>query len=124
MGFKQIFIINSDLKMGAGKIGVQTAHAATYYMEAAHGLLKNKKLHDQYLKWRYDNNGCMKKIVKRATEAEMVNITERMAHLGIWACQVFDAGLTQVAPNSFTCLVIEPLSDELCDELFGHLKLL
>jgi len=33
MVFKQIFIINSDLKMSAGKIAVQTAHGATYYMQ-------------------------------------------------------------------------------------------
>lgn len=131
MALKQIFVINSDLKMSAGKIGVQTAHAATFYTEMIKDL-EHEKNQDYtqisqvkgYNNWRYDDDNCMRKIVKKATEAEMTNLIAKMAHLGIWVCQVHDRGITQVAPNSFTCLVIEPLPTELCDELFGHLKLL
>jgi peptidyl-tRNA hydrolase len=48
----------------------------------------------------------------------------RLKTQGIWACFVYDKGLTQVAPDSLTCLVIEPLEESMCDELFGDLKLL
>lgn len=127
--YKQVFIVNSDLGMSKGKIAGQIAHATVYYMEEI--LLyvegqspENKELFEKFLIWREEGNGLMKKIVLKATEGEMKKILCELAVREIETFAVYDAGLTQVAPGSFTCVVVEPLEEYKCDELFGHLKLL
>ncbi len=129
MSLKQVFIVNSDLSMGKGKIAVQVAHGEVLYMEHVlydHFSLGAVASIDNYKQWRNETNGpigMMKKVVLKATEQDMNNIYGQLKN-GIWVCKVFDKGLTQVAENSFTCLVVEPLGEEKCEELFGHLKLL
>ena len=124
MAYKQIFIINSDLKMSAGKIAVQVAHGEVYYMDYAHAHLGTEdKVSERFVEWFTDEDNLMKKVVLKATEKEMQEFTWKLKDK-VWAYPVFDRGLTQVPKDSFTCLVIEPLPDEQCKELFGHLKLL
>ena len=129
MTFKQVFIINSDLGMGKGKIAGQVAHAAIYYMEEI--LLyvegqapENERLFERFVIWREEDHGLMKKIILKTTQADMQKILCDLAVKEIEKFAVYDRGLTQIAPNSFTCIVVEPLEEEKCDELFGHLKLL
>ena len=129
MAFKQVFIINSDLNMGRGKIGVQIAHAEVYYMDEI--LLyvegdapENEKLFERFVAWREEEHGLMKKIILKTTEIEMKKILCDLAVKEIEKFAVYDAGLTQIEPGSFTCIVVEPLEEGKCDELFGHLKLL
>lgn len=126
MGLKQAFIINSDLKMGAGKVGVQTAHGATLYMNHVcdHGHSSEDEIYARFLKWFTDEENLMKKVVLKATEIEMVNLSWTLKNKGVWAYPVIDRGLTQVPKDSFTCLVVEPISEEEYDNLFRHLKLL
>ena len=107
---KQVFIIDKDLKMGKGKIAAQVAHGEVFYIESIPP--RSAPCNDncniceigdcnrgKYLAWRYDHDECMKKNVLKATSDEI------------------DVG-------SRTVVVVEPLGEELCDELFGHLKLL
>jgi PTH2 family peptidyl-tRNA hydrolase len=129
MSYKQVFIVNSDLKMGKGKIAGQIAHATVYYMEEI--LLyvegqspENERLFERFVAWREEEHGLMKKIVLKATEDEMKKILCDLAVAGIELFAVYDKGLTQIKENSFTCIVVEPLEEGKCDELFGHMKLL
>lgn len=129
MVYKQVFIVNSDLRMGKGKITGQVAHATVYYMEEI--LLyvegqspENERLFEKFVRWRKEERGLMKKIVLKATENEMKNILCDLAIEKIEVFTVYDRGLTQIEEGSFTCMVIEPLEEDQCDKLFGHLKLL
>lgn len=129
MTYKQIFIINSDIDMSKGKIAVQVAHAEVYYMEEI--LLyvegespENEKLFERFVAWREEEHGLMKKIVLKATQAEMQKILCELAIKEIQNFAVYDRGLTQIAEGSFTCIIVEPLEEEKCNELFSHLKLL
>lgn len=129
MVLRQVFIVNTDLGMGKGKIVGQAAHAAIYYMDEI--LLyvegkapENKRLFDRFVVWREEDHGLMKKIVLRATEKEMNNILCELAIQGIEKFVVYDRGLTQIPEGSFTCIIVEPLEEEKCDKLFRHLKLL
>lgn len=124
MTFKQVFLINQDLKMSAGKIAVQVAHGEVYYMEVvlAPESDKEKEMTQRYNDWRFRDTCLMKKVILKATMNEMHEFTWKLKER-IWAYPVFDRGLTQVPADSFTCLIIEPLLEEKCDELFGHLKL-
>lgn len=129
MAYKQYYIFNSDLGMGKGKTAGQAAHAAIYYMEEI--LLyvegqspENERLFERFVAWRSEEHGLMKKIVVKATETEMKKILCDLAVKGIEKFAVYDRGLTQIKENSFTCIVVEPLPEEMANELFGHLKLL
>lgn len=131
---KQIYLINTNLKMDKGKIAVQVAHGTTIYMDRIlkHIIQHHAKSDDVYVRynmWRAnteeDNIGMMKKIVLKSTEQEIRDISLKLDRHNIWNCLIFDKGLTQVSENSLTCLVVEPLEEEsLCNVLFGNLKLI
>jgi len=113
--------------MSKGKIAVQVAHGEIYYIEEVlESIFENETLtkYDNYIKWRYDEKGLMKKVVLKATEKEMDLILSELAIKEIAVFSVYDRGLIQVSSNSFTCICIEPLIEEQCTMLFGHLKLL
>ena len=121
---KQYFLINKDLKMGTGKIAVQIAHGEVMYMQKV--MSKNNRM--KFYKWKSETSedpiGMMKKIVVKSTENEMRDMFMKLHDLGIWSYLIFDKGLTQVEPNSLTCLVVEPLEESQYKDLFGDLKLL
>ena len=130
MAFKQALIINSDLKMDKGKIVVQAAHGEIMYMEAVNDAIfpvDAQPNYDNYIKWReYDIKpiGMMTKVVMKATQLEMTNLIKVLKDNSIWAQQIFDKGLTQVKPESLTCLIVEPIPEEEHEKFFSHLKLL
>jgi len=129
MVLKQTFIINSDLRMGKGKVVGQAAHAIIYYMDEILLYIEgkapeNKRLFERFLVWREEDHGLMKKIVLKATQAEMQKILCELAIRKIETFAVYDRGLTQISEGSFTCIIVEPLEEEIYDELFRHLKLL
>lgn len=122
---KQVFIVDKGLKMGKGKIAGQVAHGEVMYMETVAEDYDNiTTFTSRYSSWRYDHGECMKKVVLKATADEMDEISCELCHRNIWCSGVHDMGLTQVAEDSLTCIVVEPLDEKLCDELFGGLKLL
>ena len=132
MTLKQVFIINKDLKMRAGKVAVQVAHGETLYMEQKFTGHSYGRMYDNYIEWIKD--GLMKKIVLKATQEEMLlligimenrqSVLNEDKRLKIWFDIVFDRGLTQVPADSMTCIVVEPLDEEMADHYFEHLKLL
>jgi peptidyl-tRNA hydrolase len=66
----------------------------------------------------------MKKVVLKAPFSELIDLCWKLDKQTIWYSIVRDMGLTQVPKDSITCIVTEPLEEELTDKLFGHLKLL
>ena len=123
---KQVFLINQDLKMGKGKIAVQVAHGEVYFItEIENALFEDESIinYGNYQNWLNEENGLMKKIVLKATEDEIHKFIDNYGSK-YWMKTIYDRGLTQVLENSLTCLVVEPLPEEQCDKLFGHLKLL
>ncbi len=126
---KQVFIINSDLKMGKGKTVGQAIHAVIYYVDEILSYVlgeapENERLFERFVAWRDEDHGLMKKIILKASEEEMNKILLELAVQGIEKFAVYDRGLTQIPEGSFTCIIVEPLEEEKCDELFSHLKLL
>lgn len=121
MTYKQVFIINQNLNMGKGKIAVQVAHGEVYFMELA---FDEGYTHlDYYKAWRNEEDELMKKVVLKATESQIDELMGELAYRKIWCMAVYDRGLTQIPEDSLTCVVVEPLPEEQCDELFGRLKL-
>ena len=134
MTLKQMFIVNKDLGMTAGKIAAQVAHGETLYMRVigtckcfTTGIVeynyKEDRMKDNFKEWMKD--GLMKKIVLKATKEEMlllIGISKIVDD--VWFDIVFDKGLNQVPTDSMTCLVFEPLDEELADHFFGSYDLL
>jgi PTH2 family peptidyl-tRNA hydrolase len=117
---KQVFIINKDLDMGKGKIAVQVGHGEVIYMNYMNKVYSSG--HTEFDEWMKD--GVMKKVVLKAPFSELIDLCWKLDKQTIWYSIVRDMGLTQVPKDSITCIVTEPLEEELTDKLFGHLKLL
>ena len=128
---KQVFLVNTDLKMTCGKTCVQIAHAETLYMESvmvdyADLVAVYQTIFSKYEQWKDGSVkpiGMMLKVVLKATEQQMNSLIDTLKERDIKHYDVYDLGYTQIKKGSFTCLCTEPLEKEIADEIFGHLKL-
>ncbi|KAI5148441.1 peptidyl-tRNA hydrolase, PTH2 family [Enteropsectra breve] len=86
-----VLMVNKDLKMGKGKIISQAAHALC-------GL---------HINLQRSGNSCVRDtrpLVLRAEEDEMRACFSKIFKRGGLPVRIFDAGRTQIAPNSHTVL--------------------
>ena len=115
--FKQVMAVRSDISMGKGKLAAQVAHAAV----AASRDTERKKP-EWFKGWWAE--GQAKIVVKVGSESELNDLRRTAEELGLPTAMVVDRGLTQIAPNTTTCLGIGPGPAELIDRVTGDLKLL
>lgn len=109
---KQVILIRKDLKMSAGKVAAQAAHAS---VDAV--LKSNKKLLSN---WRKTG---MKKIALRVNSAEELNALYNKALTSdIIASLITDAGHTEISPGTQTCVAIGPGPEVKIDEITSELK--
>lgn len=115
-GLTLVVVIRKDLKMRIGKIVAQSIHAATGACE--------KSLGEQQTQiWMREHFERKALCLKAYGENQMNELVERAKKLGLnWHMQI-DAGLTQVAPNTFTVLAVGPHTDDELQEFKGDLKL-
>lgn len=110
-------VFRSDLKLSKGKAAVQAGHAAVSSAEEA------RKRHRQWWEeWLYE--GQRKIAVKVKTERELVELEQEAKELGLPCALIVDRGLTEIPPNTVTCLGIGPAPSEKIDKLTGNLPLL
>jgi len=115
--YKMVIAVRTDLEMGKGKIAVEVAHAAISALEEA------RRLHNDWVD-AWLNEGQCKIAVKVGSDNDLVILNEEAASLGLPTALVRDRGLTQVPPDTATCLGIGPAPAEIIDKMTGHLKLL
>ncbi|MCK4247113.1 MAG: peptidyl-tRNA hydrolase Pth2 [Methanomicrobia archaeon] len=113
---KQVIAIRADLKLGKGKIASQVAHASLTSAERC-----RKKYPDVYDKWVYE--GQKKIVLKIENKKKLLELYEK-AKRKIPTILIKDAGMTQISPETITCIGIGPWKDEEIDEYTGNLKLL
>ena len=114
---KQVVVVRTDLGMGRGKIAAQVGHACVL------GADNVRRTHPEWHRAWWDTG--QKKVVLRVPGIR--DLREVRAHaidLGVPWCEVTDAGHTQLAPGTVTCLSVGPLPEDLADRLTGGLKLL
>jgi PTH2 family peptidyl-tRNA hydrolase len=115
--YKQVIVFHSDLKLSKGKTAVQAGHAAVSAAEEARGRRKNW--------WKnWVNEGQRKIAVKVKTEKELLEIEKRAKDSELPCALIIDRGLTEVPPNTITCLGIGPAPSERVDKITGRLPLL
>jgi len=112
--YKQVILVRRDLKMSAGKISAQVAHAST---EAAF-----KSDEEKIKTWRKEG---MKKIVLRVeSEEDLLNMEKLANKFKLVNTLIRDAGKTQLDPGTITCLGIGPDKEENINKVSGKLKVL
>ena len=115
--FKQAIVVRSDLKMGKGKMAAQASHAAVSAAEEA------RKRHSEW--WEaWMDEGQRKVVVRVKDEEELLELKDMAARMRLPFALVRDRGLTQLPPDTVTCLGIGPAPNEIVDKVTGKLRLL
>ncbi|MCJ7559826.1 peptidyl-tRNA hydrolase Pth2 [Candidatus Bathyarchaeota archaeon] len=115
--YKQVIVFRSDLKLSKGKIAAQAGHAAVSAAEEAH-----KRHRGWWEAWIFE--GQRKIAVKVKDEKELLELERQANDLGLPAALIVDRGLTEIPPDTTTCLGIGPAPTEKIDRLTGKLPLL
>ena len=127
--YKMYIFVNSDLKMGKGKIASQVAHAIknitknifiNYYERKLDP--KNIEFYannfNNYVNWENSGEAI---IVLKATTKELVNIITKYNKEVIYTC---DAGKTQVETGSLTTVCFIPMPEHMIKYNVKNHKLL
>lgn len=116
MEYKLAIVVRDDLKMSPGKLAAQVAHAAvTCALEA-----KAKKT-KWFAEWYAEGQ---RKVVLRAGDlAELRELDNKARAAGLTHTIITDAGLTELPPNTATCLGIGPAPEGEVDKITGSLPL-
>jgi PTH2 family peptidyl-tRNA hydrolase len=115
--YKLVIIVRTDLKMGKGKIAVQAGHASILAYTAL-----NHDHPDIAVAWLKE--GQFKVVVKAKSLSELDDISVKARAVGLPITFVHDFGLTQVEPNTTTCLAIGPCISEDVNKITKDLPLL
>ncbi|CAG5125548.1 unnamed protein product [Candidula unifasciata] len=116
--FKMVFVVNSELNMGVGKIAAQVAHAA---LNLFRNMIEDDVKAEMLLAWGH--LGETKIVLKGDNTQQLEALATQATNLKLDRCVVHDAGHTQVAPGSATVLGIFGKVDAV-DKVTGKLKLL
>lgn len=116
MEFKQCIVIREDLKLSAGKLAVQVAHAAVMAVERAEKMDKSTVSN-----WKAE--GQKKVVLKAPGVPDLYRLREDAERAGIASAIVIDAGLTEIPAGTVTALGLGPASNKLMDKVTGKLKL-
>jgi peptidyl-tRNA hydrolase, PTH2 family len=115
--YKVVLVLRGELRLTAGKAAVQAAHAAVMLYQAAER--RDRGALDAWLA------GGQKKIALEVATLPELEALERAARARqiptVW---VEDAGLTEVAPGTRTCLGLGPARTADVDAITGELPLL
>lgn len=113
---KQVIVVRTDLEMGKGKIAAQVGHACVLGAENV------RKSHPEWFdKWW---TGQEKIVLKVPGQKELEQIKKHAIDLGLPWSEVTDAGHTQIAPGTTTCISLGPGPEEIINKVTGDLKLL
>ncbi len=115
--YKQVIVVRSDLKMGKGKIAAQAGHAAVSAAEEA-----RRNFQKWWRSWL--DEGQSKIAVKAKDETELLSLEDEARHSGLPFALITDRGLTQLEPDTRTCLAIGPAPASEVDRITEKLALL
>jgi PTH2 family peptidyl-tRNA hydrolase len=115
--YKQVIVVRLDLGMSKGKITAQAGHAAVSAAEEA-----RKHRANWWKAWLKE--GQCKIAVKVESKQELLELESRARNLGVPYALIHDRGLTELPPDTLTCLGIGPAPSQQVDKITGKLALL
>lgn len=116
--YKMTFVVNSDLRMGVGKVAAQVGHAVLglyHFLESEH---ENRT---GLANW--ERNGAKKIVLRGIDAAQLLDLKRKACESSVACLVVQDAGRTQVEPGSLTVLGLFGRCKQV-DAITGNLKLL
>jgi peptidyl-tRNA hydrolase, PTH2 family len=113
---KMVLVLRGELRLTPGKAAVQVAHAAVLLVEEA-----RRRRPGWVDRWR--SAGQKKIAVVVDSLEEMEGLRRRAVARGIPTVLVEDAGFTEVAPGTKTCLGLGPAPASELDPITGTLPL-
>lgn len=114
---KMVIVVRADLKLSKGKAAAQASHAAVNCAFAS-----KKKEPRTFDKWMV--NGQRKIVLKVQDEKRLFEIKAMADAAGLINSVIVDAGRTEIAPGTVTCIGIGPSSDSVLDRITGELSML
>jgi len=115
--YKMVIVMRTDLGMSTGKMIAQACHAAVECSEEAK--------RDQTKHWRrWRDEGAKKVALEADSFEELEELAAKAAELDITYVMIQDAGHTEVAPGTTTCLGVGPHQEQFIDKVTGRLPLL
>jgi len=112
-----VVVVRGELRLTAGKVAVQVAHAAVMLVRAA-----EKRDPASLEAWLREGQRKIALVVPSLEELEAVERAARAR--GILTAWVEDAGFTEVPPGTRTCLGLGPAPATTLDPVTGQLPLL
>ncbi len=112
-----VLVVRGELRLTAGKAAVQVAHAAVMLVEHA-----GRRSADVLEAWRQQGQKKIAVVLETLPELEALDRAARAR--GIPTVWVEDAGFTEVAPGTRTCLGLGPARAADLDPITGALPLL
>jgi PTH2 family peptidyl-tRNA hydrolase len=116
--YKQVIVVREDLKMSPGKLAVQVAHASVGAIYNRSGIYLPPATLENWF-----NEGFRKIVLKAKTTMDLLDIQEKCIEKNIPHYLVRDFGLTELDPNTITCIGIGPDLNENVDKITGRLGL-
>ena len=111
---KLAVVVRKDLGMSCGKIAGQVGHASIIAYRYGYEPAMDK----------WYNEGQKKIVLKVSDEKDLLWYADQAELKGLSVHYVHDFGLTQIEPNTLTCIAIGPDEDEKIDAVIKELKLL
>ena len=115
--YKMVLVLRGELRLTAGKAAVQASHAAVILALAA-----EHRDPAAFASWSATGQKKIALVVPTLTELEDLERAARARHVP--TAWVEDAGLTEVAPGTRTCLGLGPAPTAELNAITGALPLL
>jgi PTH2 family peptidyl-tRNA hydrolase len=116
--YKQVIVVREDLKMSPGKSAVQVAHASVGAIYNRSGVYLAKATLENWFA-----EGFRKIVLKVPSAKEIIALEGKCIEQNIPWYSVYDFGLTELEPNTLTCIGIGPDLNENVDKITGRLGL-
>ena len=117
MKYKMCIVVREDLKMSPGKMAVQVAHGCVGLCMSLTSAPGNLIADEWFLEGQ-------KKVVLRVPDlAALKKVEAKADFFELPNYRVEDFGLTELEPNTVTCLAIGPADDATMKPVTGRLKL-
>ena len=114
MKYKMCIVVREDLEMSPGKMAVQVAHGCVGLIQS---IIQSLIVSEWFLEGQ-------KKVVLRVPDlAALKKVEAKADFFELPNYRVEDFGLTELEPNTITCLAIGPADDATMKPVTGRLKL-
>ena len=115
--YKMVIVMRTDLNMSIGKMIAQACHAAVSCSEEC-----KRTQTKHWRRWR--DEGAKKVALQGDSFEELEELAVKAEELNITYVLIQDAGHTEVAPGTTTCIGIGPHQEQFIDKVTGNLPLL